>query len=174
MLNASYADVAYTSFEDDLKGNWTYSGTPVSDATSPTGKNVYPLSGSSVSIGALDPAKTYVVSYWSKGSPAQVNGTAGVAGRSFNGWTVYEHKIVMPSNGAITITGAANIDELRLFPAGAQMTTFTYSPLVGMTSQCDMNHRITYYNYDGIGRLSNIRDQDGNIIKTFEYHYQGQ
>ena len=174
VLNAASTDIAYTSFEEDLKGNWTYAGTPVIDATSPTGTKVYPLLNNNITIGSLDATKTYIVSYWSNGPTVQVNGTTGVSGRSFNGWTLYEHKITMPLNGTITVTGAANIDELRLFPFGAQMATYTYSPLVGMTSQCDMNNRITYYNYDGLGRLSNMKDQDGNIIKTFQYHYQGQ
>jgi YD repeat-containing protein len=66
------------------------------------------------------------------------------------------------------------IDELRLYPANAQMTTYTYSPLKGMTSNCDVDSRVIYYNYDGLGRLRYTRDQDGNILKTIEYHYQQQ
>jgi YD repeat-containing protein len=33
---------------------------------------------------------------------------------------------------------------------------------------------VTYYYYDGFGRLKWIKDQDGNIIKTFQYHYLGK
>ena len=52
------------------------------------------------------------------------------------------------------------------------MTTYTYTPLVGISSQCDANNRITYYQYDGLQRLKTIRDQDNNIIKRYDYQYQ--
>ena len=51
------------------------------------------------------------------------------------------------------------------------MTTYTYSPMTGMTSQCDASKRITYYQYDSYQRLQFIKDQDKNIIKTVDYHY---
>jgi hypothetical protein len=52
------------------------------------------------------------------------------------------------------------------------MVTYTYTPLLGMTSACDVDNKITYYFYDGLGRLKWIKDQDLNIIKTIQYHYQ--
>jgi YD repeat-containing protein len=73
----------------------------------------------------------------------------------------------------VTVSGAGSIDELRLYPATAQMTTYTYSPLIGMTTVCDIDNKITYYSYDGFGRLKWIKDQDGNIIKTMQYHFEG-
>jgi len=40
-----------------------------------------------------------------------------------------------------------------------------------MTSQADVGNRVTYYEYDGLQRLKRIRDQDYNIVKTFDYQY---
>jgi hypothetical protein len=72
----------------------------------------------------------------------------------------------------VSITGSGNVDELRLYPVGAQMTTYCYSPLLGITHECDINNKITYYDFDGLGRMKMVRDQDGNVIKTVDYHYK--
>lgn len=58
--------------------------------------------------------------------------------------------------------------------ASAYAETFTYKPLVGMTSETDANGRSKFYEFDFFGRLKLIRDKNGNILKTFEYKYFDQ
>jgi hypothetical protein len=172
--NTPVSLTAYSSFEAGGKGNWTFSGTPISDLSSPTGKKAYALTNGSISKSSLDSTKTYIVSYWSKNGQQTVNGTSSIAGRSLGSWTYYEHQVANPSSGTITVSGSGTIDELRLYPKGAFMTTYTYAPLIGITSQCDLNNRISYYEYDSVGRLALIRDQDKNILKQIYYNYAGQ
>lgn len=172
--NATYSSVAYTSFEADGKGRWKFSGSALDDASAPTGKKAYALSGGSVYRDSLVVPKKYVVSYWSKSGAQSVNDTTPVQGYTYNGYTYYEHTVTNPTSGTITISGTGTIDELRLHPSDAQMSTYTYEPLVGITSQGDAGGKISYYEYDGTWRLMNIRDQNRNIIRHTDYHYQGQ
>lgn len=173
--NATFADIAYTSFEADGIGNWTLSGGSVDTTQAITGNNSY--QGGTITASGLNPATTYIVSYWSENGAYSVSGTISgypVQGKTISyhtpGWTLYVHKVT--GQNTITVNATGHIDELRLYPATAQMTTYTYDPLVGMTSQTDAGNRTTYYEYDGLARLKRIRDQDYNILKTIEYAYQ--
>jgi hypothetical protein len=64
------------------------------------------------------------------------------------------------------------IDEIRVYPSDAQMTTYAYDSRYGLIDICDVNNRKNSYIYDRLGRLKAIKDQDGNIIKTFDYNYK--
>lgn len=66
------------------------------------------------------------------------------------------------------------LDKIRTGLAGtkALVTTYTYAPLIGITSQTDPSGHTTYYEYDGLNRLKTVKDQDGHIIKTYDYQYQ--
>ncbi|WP_073403181.1 DUF5977 domain-containing protein [Mucilaginibacter sp. OK098] len=173
--NAPYTSVAYTSFEADGKGRWKYSGNNLPDNTAPTGKKSYALGSGNIYRDSLNATQNYVVSYWSKNGAQSVNGSAtSVQGYTYSGWTYFEHDITNPSGGTITVSGTGTIDELRLYPYNAQMTTYTYEPLVGITSQSDVGGKISYYEYDGSKRLLDIRDQSRNILKAYCYNYAGQ
>lgn len=64
------------------------------------------------------------------------------------------------------------LNSIRTSLPSAMVQTFTYKPMIGMSSKTDVNGYTTYYEYDAAGRLKVIRDQDNNIIKTFDYRYK--
>jgi YD repeat-containing protein len=71
-----------------------------------------------------------------------------------------------------TINQGSKLDEIRIYPKGAQLTTITYHSRLGtVTSVTDLNNVSTYYDYDDLSRLTTIQDQNRNTIKENKYHY---
>ncbi|PWS32252.1 hypothetical protein [Pedobacter paludis] len=54
----------------------------------------------------------------------------------------------------------------------AQVTTYTYIPLVGRNSEVDINGRHITYHYDAMGRLWYTKDKDGRIVQVKQYGIQ--
>lgn len=78
------------------------------------------------------------------------------------------------SGGDVQIDKGSKIDDLRIYPVGAVMTTYTHKPGVGVSSITDTNNRTQYYTYDEFNRLKSIKDDEGNILQYNKYHYIGQ
>ncbi len=67
-------------------------------------------------------------------------------------------------------------EDLRNYPGlkDAVITTYTYVPLIGTTSETNAMGYTTYYIYDTFGRLIETRDKDYNILQTVDYHYKNE
>lgn len=73
-----------------------------------------------------------------------------------------------------TITEPYLIDDVKVYPSGAVLNTYTHQPLVGITSFSDANGHIQHYEYDGLQRLKLIRDENRNIIQQIEQQFACQ
>jgi YD repeat-containing protein len=51
-------------------------------------------------------------------------------------------------------------------------TTYTYAPLIGLTSETDPTGYTTFYDYDDFNRLKYIKNKDSKVLKSFAYNYK--
>ncbi|MDB5131502.1 MAG: hypothetical protein JWR02_1251 [Mucilaginibacter sp.] len=152
VTNAPANDIFYEGFEEG-GGNGFYND-------SKSGRHSYNGSGTPYSrtLSGLDNG-SYRLSYWVK---------------SGSTWT-QQSSVVTVSGGTYPIGPIyGQVDDIRFYPVTAQMTTYTYDPLIGMTSMMDAKGQVTYYEYDDFQRLRIIKNNDGNIVKAFCYNYAGQ
>ncbi len=66
------------------------------------------------------------------------------------------------------------LNSLRSNLPNAMVSTYTYDPLVGMTSSTDPSGLTTYYGYDSNNRLESILNNDKDIVQNVDYHYYEQ
>lgn len=193
--NAAQKSNSFSSFENAELGGWILNQQSIiswDPFNTHTGE-YYLYGGCQRSFPVGDEAlkhEGYTASVWVKGSSqafirieqtGNPSSTVEVSNTGAPGeWNLIEVKIPKAKyiiNGSlilkVTIGGDANAlwDDIRFHPSDASMTTYTYAPLIGMTSQSDANNLPTYYEYDPFGRLKLIRDHKKNILKTFEYNY---
>jgi hypothetical protein len=172
--NATYSQIAYSSFEADGTGNLAMTSGLRDANFAFTGQKSYNVSNGSISKTGLTPGVSTVVSYWSRNGSMTVNSVSAQHGKTVNGWTYFQHSVIVPSNGLITISGTGLIDELRLYPKNSMMASYVFKPLVGLTSACDQNNSYQFYEYDNTGRLVVVRDMERNVLKKMCYNYMGQ
>lgn len=164
---------AYSSFETTDFGGWTKTGTgsTYNTATSINGSQSFNLASSNSLTSSLNTSRPYTLSFWATAATFSISTGATLvkSAPTINGFTYYEYDIAQGTS-SISVNGPCTLDELRLYPKSARMRTITYDPLIGKTSECDENNRITYYEYDNLGRLRFIKDEARNIVKMYEYN----
>lgn len=182
--DAPWAQLASTSFEPGASGRWVYDslGTHLG-ATHFTGTTGYLIDGTAaatISRPAL-PAGRYELTCWCYGSSLPL--ITGVTQQQVEqlatagNWHEYRFRLTCSATTMLQLNASTNqslwLDELRLYPVGAQLTSYTYAPLIGLTSQTDPSGRTTVYEYDDLGRLVRTRDEQGRILSQQQYHYAG-
>ncbi|TGE23630.1 hypothetical protein E5K02_20290 [Hymenobacter metallicola] len=182
--NASFSEIAYTSFEPGAAGNWSYTSSPTTVvAGGRTGQQCYQFQPAGVVSTTVGRTDQYTFTCWATAPPTVlVNGIAvaptslveiAKASGSQLMWKQYTLRHSLVAGATLTVQGPAGlqVDELRLHPVGAQMTSYTYQPLTGMSSQTGPDGRTVFYEYDGLGRLSRVRDEQGRILTQNQYQY---
>jgi YD repeat-containing protein len=80
------------------------------------------------------------------------------------------------SNADTTIateaTLLAALNNLRTTYPTAQISTYTYDPLIGVTTMTDPKGDQITYTYDSQNRLLWVKDKNGNKLSENEYHYK--
>lgn len=76
--------------------------------------------------------------------------------------------VVQSNNGTLQASHFAALSAMD----GAMVTGYIYDPLVGPTLIIQPNGQYEQFGYDAYGRLDQVKDQDGNILKKVEYHYK--
>ncbi|WP_192085664.1 RHS repeat protein [Algoriphagus sp. Y33] len=170
--NTASNQISFTSFETSDKGGWTYSGTPTTIFK--TGKKGYNLSSGQVTKTgiAASASSPYRVGFWARRTSG--TGNVSVSGQTESLTTTWKWVEKTITSSSLTISGSSVvIDELRLHPADAMMTSYTYEPLVGMTSKTDPRGYTLIYEYDSANRLKTVKNEDGHILEHYEYNYAG-
>ncbi len=130
-----------------------------------THKATYQYSGNNKAITQVTPVDNFNTAYLWDDSGTYV--MAKVENATYNQ--------ISTLNGRVcTYSSSSLYSSIKGYAPNAMITTYSYLPLIGLTSQTGPDGRTTYYEYDSFGRLEYIRDHNGNIIKKHEYHYANQ
>eukprot|EP01133_Synstelium_polycarpum_P017030 gene17031-20289_t len=189
-VNCRFNEIACSGFESSTKGNWNYNAADLSTGNGLNGStalkalntNTSPISASGLTTG-----KEYTLTFWCKGgTPALSGGGLGSIPLSIlhspgNGWTFYQARFTPVNTAAVGLiqTGSPAspftyyIDDIRLSPTSAALQSWTYAPLWGISSQTDATGRISFSEYDALGRQTLTRDEDGHILSKTQYTVQG-
>lgn len=80
-------------------------------------------------------------------------------------------QIVSLNGKACTYSSKTLFNSLKSLVPNAQISTFSYNPLFGMSEQTDANGVTRYFDYDLFGRLKVIKNDDGHIQQKADYNF---
>ena len=98
--------------------------------------------------------RNYVISYW------------------YLDGTIWRYREQPYTTTTLVLTLGSAYDDIRIHPTDSQMNTYTFDSRVGLSSKTDANSITVYFEYDNAKRLQNVKDQNGDIVRNFDYHYK--
>ncbi|PHN00804.1 DUF6443 domain-containing protein [Flavilitoribacter nigricans] len=189
--NAAVNEVAYTSFDSPFtyQGGWTnFTAADIKYAGGASGDGYYQASSGAVTLSSpILPTGKYILSYYTKGGTVAV--TPSTSGATIlrttvqspmltngpYGWKYTEHLINKTSTGVYQISIPANawLDELRIYPADAQMETVSYDR-DRYLPQCmsGVDGKVNRFVYDDLNRLIIVKNPRDEIVTMLDYYYQ--
>ena len=124
----------------------------------------------------LDPQKEYILTFDAKGDPGCVL-SVGDESIPMNGdWIYYRAEISNRNSFEFKNSCYLSIfiKNVKLHPKNSIVTTYSYIPDVGLESYTnESSMQSTYYDYDSFNRLINIKDDNRNLKKYYDYNYTG-
>lgn len=112
-----------------------------------------------------------VVYLWGYNSQYPVAKIEGATYAEVEGW-LGATAISNLANNSTTVDAVLNTIRSTLSGKGVMVTTYTYKPLVGMTSMTAPNGGKTTYEYDSLGRLVRVKDHSGKVVEQYDYHFK--
>jgi YD repeat-containing protein len=95
------------------------------------------------------------------------------SGNSFNGLSTLSDNDIDDNSEQVL---RDNLNDLRQIihenDPNVRVDTYTYDPLIGVTSITDPKGYTVYYEYDDFNRLKQVKDADGHILSENEYNYK--
>jgi YD repeat-containing protein len=176
MESGSPIPQAEFKFSNKLLGDLPFSGSTATDFfpdahyKSRLKYYAYDIHGNVLDVGrSNDLHNCYLWGYHGSYPVAQVKGTTYASISSLIDQSILD-------NPTSDLQLRQEVDKVRtsLASTSAEVMTYSYNPMLGLTSQTDANGRSQFFEYDALGRLWLIRDNEGKIIKKLCYNYAGQ
>ncbi|MBR5736142.1 MAG: RHS repeat-associated core domain-containing protein [Bacteroidales bacterium] len=76
------------------------------------------------------------------------------------------------TGGNVTVGASGKVvDNIRIYPAYSNVTSYTWYPAGKMRSATDVRGVTETYEYDNLGRLTYVKNDEGNNVKSYVYYY---
>ncbi|MEM9339981.1 MAG: hypothetical protein AAGA66_14685 [Bacteroidota bacterium] len=165
--NAQANEIAYTGFETSGQGGWSYQQAQVIANGAYAGTQAF-------TQGALQldglPDQSYIVELWAKGSGAVAVNT--VSKSVVNGWGYLSWQ-VSGTSVSVEVPAGTMVDEVRLYPSDALMTSYTYDPAAGVTASVGSNGKAVFTEYDAFNRAVTQKDFKKQVRSVTDHRLRG-
>ncbi len=181
--NFTKDDFAYTGFEHGTESFAYWSVSPavhIEYLSEDALMGRFSFEGANTQLSAEVGHGTYTLSYFLKQGAnvtPKVKTTRGAVldskeGELLSGWRYHEHTIELREKATILLTLNGKIDELRLIPYGASISTYAYNRYGQRMAVNNTHNRPIFFEYDDRQRPSIVRDAHGQIRDHTEYFFR--
>ncbi|ANI89302.1 hypothetical protein A9P82_08360 [Arachidicoccus ginsenosidimutans] len=95
---------------------------------------------------------------------------ARIIGSNYTAASALVNQSVLDNPSTTDAAMRTELNKLRTGLTGAQVWTYTYQPGIGITSTTNPQGNNTFYQYDNLGRLITILDNDMHVLKKINYN----